>query len=104
VSATSTSATATPSTPGPAPWPSTPARRPITPGSETWDGNELIADIFGSGAVERAIAVALVDNTSTTQAGVAPLYNGRHGHGDRLTFTKTRRTHAYSGFVDGVRA
>lgn len=72
----------------------------IAAGAEEWNGNELIPDIFGVGAVKIAITWGLLDNTSTTQAGVALRYNGSYGHGYRLTFTETERTRGYSGVVD----
>jgi cyanophycinase len=72
----------------------------IAPGAEEWNGNELIPDIFGAGAVKNGITWGLLDNTRTTQAGVALKYNGSYGHGYRLTFTETERTHGFSGVVD----
>jgi cyanophycinase len=77
-----------------------PRKARIAAGAEEWNGNELIPDVFGSGAVKNAITWGLADNTSTTQAGVALRYNGSYGHGYRLTFTETERTRGYSGVVD----
>jgi cyanophycinase len=72
----------------------------ITTGTEEWNGNELIPDVFGAGVVKHAITWGLLDNTSTTQAGVALRYNGSYGHGYRVTFTETDRSRGYSGTVD----
>jgi cyanophycinase len=77
-----------------------PRKARIATGAEEWNGNELIPDIFGAGAVKNGITWGLLDNTSTTQAGVALRYNGSYGHGYRLTFTETERTRGYSGVVD----
>jgi cyanophycinase len=77
-----------------------PGRVPLAPGKEDYDGNELIADIFASSAVKHAITSGLVDNTSTTQVGIALRYNGSYSHGYRLTFTETERTRGYHGVVD----
>jgi cyanophycinase len=77
-----------------------PRKVQIAAGAEEYNGNELIPDIFGVKAVKEAITWGLLDNTITTQAGVALRYNGSYGHGYRLTFTKTDRTRGYSGVVD----
>jgi cyanophycinase len=77
-----------------------PRRVRIATGAEGWNGNELIPDIFGVDAVRIAVTRGLLDNTSTTQVGVALRYNGSYGHGYRLTFTETGRTRGYSGVVD----
>jgi cyanophycinase len=77
-----------------------PGRVPLVAGKEDYNGNELIPDIFAPETVKGAITSGLVDNTSTTQAGVALHYNGSYGHGYRLTFSETERTRGYYGAVD----
>jgi cyanophycinase len=72
----------------------------IAAGTEDWNGNELIPDVFGSHFFKDAVIFGLIENTSTIQAGVALRYNGPHGHGYRLTFAETGQTRAYSGVVD----
>ena len=79
-----------------------PDKAPIAAGAEDYDGNELITDISGIGALRKALTVGLVDNTSRAQVGIDLRYNGHYGHGYKFTFTETPRTVGYAGFVDGV--
>ena len=68
-----------------------------------WDfnqGNYLIADIAGRGAVKFALFQGLAENTSRRQDGIWLRYSQSFGHGYRFKFRKTDRTRSWVGAVD----
>ena len=77
-------------------------KTPIVEGHELNNGNFLIPDIAGEGAVFDALVAGLADNTSRKQVGVTLRYNQHFGHGYRFTFAKTDRTRSYAGDVNGI--
>jgi cyanophycinase len=77
-------------------------KAPTVAGAETNNGNYLIPDIAGEGAVWSALVSGLGDNTSRKQVGITLRYNQHFGHGYRFTFTKTERTRCFQGYVNGV--
>jgi cyanophycinase len=79
-----------------------PAKGPIAPGQESYDGNRLITDLSQDNAITHAVTEDLVDNTSRSQAGLLLSYNGRYVHGYKLTFSKTDATRGYFGFKGNV--
>lgn len=79
-----------------------PGKLPIAPGAETNNGNFLIPDIAGQGAVWAAMVPGLGDNTARKQMGITLRYNQHYGHGYRFTFTKGEEFHCYQGYVNNV--
>ena len=77
-----------------------PEKKPIEEGSQFFNGNHLIADIDGPGAVQWAFFLGLAENSSRKQEGITLRYNRGFGHGYRFTFAKTEQTVAYGGYVD----
>ncbi len=77
-----------------------PEKKPIEEGSQDFNGNHLIADIAGPGAVPWAMFSGLAKNSSRKQLGITLRYNRGFGHGYRFTFAKTEKTVAYGGYVD----
>ena len=77
-----------------------PEKKPIAEGSQDFNGNHLIADIAGPGAVPWAMFSGLAENSSRKQLGITLRYNRGFGHGYRFTFAKTEKTVAYGGYVD----
>lgn len=73
----------------------------IAAGTETNNGNFLIPDIAGEGALWSALVLGLGDNTSRKQVGITLRYHQHFGHGYRFTFTKTERTRCFKGYVNG---
>ena len=78
-----------------------PDRKPIEAGKESNNGNYLIPDIAGMGAVLQAMISGLGDNTSRMQIGITLKHNHHYGHGYRYTFSKTEKTRAYEETNDG---
>ena len=76
-------------------------RKPIEAGKESYNGNFLIPDIAGIGAMRQAIISGLGDNTSRKQIGITLKHNRHYGHGYRYTFFKTEKTRAYQETNDG---
>ena len=79
-----------------------PSKKPIQPGKEGYNGNFLIPDIAGRGAVLLALFGGLGNNTRQQQVGVALKHNRHCGHGFQYTFSKTERTQCYEGMFQGV--
>lgn len=77
-------------------------KSPIAAGAESNNGNYLIPDIAGEGALWSAVVAGLGDNTSKKQVGVTLRYNQHFGHGYRFTFTKHDRTRSFQGYVKGA--
>lgn len=74
-------------------------KREILPGKEDFNGNHLIVDIAGEGAVNYALFTGLAENTRRKQVGVMLKYARQFAHGYRFTFTKTSQTRGYEGYV-----
>lgn len=74
----------------------------IEAGKEENNGNFLIPDIAGRGAVLHALIAGLGNNTSRKQIGITLKHNRHYGHGYRYTFLKTDRTRSYEGDVNGI--
>jgi cyanophycinase len=68
-----------------------PEKRPIEEGSQYFNGNHLIADIAGPGAVPWAIFSGLAENSSRKQEGITLRYNRGFGHRYRFKFAKTEQ-------------
>jgi hypothetical protein len=79
-----------------------PGRDPIVPGQESYNGNFLVPDIAGEGAVWSALFAGLVDNASHEQVGITLKHAGPHAHGYRFTFREADGTQGYAGYVNGV--
>ncbi len=78
-----------------------PDKHPLVAGSEEINGNHLIPDIAGEGAVKYALISGLAENTRKKQVGVALQHHDAFGHGYRFTFTESPDTRAYFGYVNG---
>lgn len=78
------------------------SKKIVERGKESSNGNFLIPDIAGRGAVTLALFGGLGNNTSHEQVGIALKYNGHYGHGFRYTFSKTDQTTCYTGTLHGV--
>lgn len=78
------------------------SKKIVERGKESYNGNFLIPDIAGCGAVTLALFGGLGNNTSREQIGIALKYNGHYGHGFRYTFSKTGLTKCYTGTLRGV--
>jgi cyanophycinase len=78
-----------------------PEKTQVRAGKETNNGNFLIPDIAGEGAVWLALVEGLGDNTSRKQIGITLSYNQHHGHGYRFTFAKTEQTRCLQGYFNG---
>ena len=79
-------------------------KKEIIAGDESNNGNFLIPDIAGRGAVLHALIDGLGNNTSRQQTGVTLKHYRHHSHGYRHTFSKTDQTRSYKGFVEGLDA
>jgi cyanophycinase len=79
-----------------------PGKAPIAAGKEAYNGNFLIPDIAGQGAVLQALTAGLGNNTSQEQIGITLKYNRHYGHGYRHKFVKTALTKSYQGIVEGI--
>ena len=78
-----------------------PDRKLIEAGKESNNGNYVIPDIAGIGAVLQAMISGLGENTSRKQIGITLKHNHHYGHGYRYTFSKTEKTRAYEETNDG---
>jgi len=78
------------------------SKKLVERGRESSNGNFLIPDIAGRGAVTLALFGGLGNNTSHEQIGIALKYNGHYGHGFQYTFSKLEKTKCYSGTLSGV--
>ncbi|MBS0263504.1 MAG: cyanophycinase [Planctomycetes bacterium] len=76
-----------------------PGKREVVAGKEDLNGNYLIADMAGEGAINHALFTGLAENTSRTQVGVMLKHDGTFAHGYRFTFSKTAETRGYEGYV-----
>jgi cyanophycinase len=79
-----------------------PSKKKIVKGKESNNGNFLIPDIAGRGAVPFALIAGLGNNTSRKQVGISLKYNRHYGHGYRYTFSKTDQTQGYEATVNGL--
>jgi cyanophycinase len=77
------------------------AKQQILAGQEDLNGNHLIPDIAGEGAVAYALFMGLAENTRRKQVGVTLKHVHHFAHGYRFTFTKTDQTRCYGGYVRG---
>ena len=77
-------------------------KKRIEPGKEGYNGNFLIPDIAGRGALQLALFGGLGNNTSRRQIGIALKYNRHYGHGYQFTFSKTDQTECFEGMENGV--
>ncbi|MBI3863105.1 MAG: cyanophycinase [Planctomycetia bacterium] len=78
-----------------------PAKHVIEPGKGEFNGNHLIPDIAGEGAVAHALITGLAENTRRTQVGVMLKHHDNYAHGYRCIFSKTDQTRSYGGDVHG---
>ncbi len=78
-----------------------PAKQQILPGQEDLNGNHLIPDIAGEGAVAYALFMGLAENTRRRQIGVTLKHVHHFAHGYRFLFNKTDQTRSYGGDVRG---
>lgn len=78
------------------------SKKRIERGRELYNGNFLIPDISGRGAVILALFGGLGNNTRWQQDGVALKHHGHLGHGYRFRFTKTEDTECFEGTLQGV--
>ncbi len=65
-----------------------------------YDGNFLINDIAGGGAVPFALVAGLAENTAEVQEALSIKFHGSYMHGYRFTFRKRPTTEAYGGIID----
>ena len=73
-------------------------------GTETFQGNHIVPDIAGGGAVPYALFQGLADNTSRKLVGIALRYAESFGHGYRFVFRKSERTRCWNGYVEHLHA
>ncbi len=78
------------------------SRSAISRGSEAVRGNQIVPDLAGDDAINRAITEGLADNTADAQIGLLQRRNDASGYAYKFTFTKTAATVGYRGVVDGV--
>jgi cyanophycinase len=76
-----------------------PGKHLIRSGKEDFNGNHLITDIAGEGAVNYALFTGLGENTRRKQIGVMLKYARQFAHGYRFTFSKTDQTRCFAGYV-----
>jgi cyanophycinase len=62
-----------------------------------YEGNFLLNDLGGGGAVTFAMVSGLAENTRTVQEGVSVKYHGESMHGYRFVIRKRPTTQAYGG-------
>ncbi|MDX1925540.1 MAG: cyanophycinase [Pirellulaceae bacterium] len=62
-----------------------------------YEGNFLLNDLGGGGAVTFAMVSGLAENTRTVQTGVSVKYHGESMHGYRFVIRKRPTTKAYGG-------
>src|SRR5439155_15757898 len=78
-----------------------PDKPPIRPGTEEFNGNQLIPDIAGEGAVAHALVSGLAENTRGRQVGVMLKHHHHFSHGYQFTFAKTEQTLSFGGDIRG---
>ncbi|MBV4543853.1 cyanophycinase [Pseudomonas vlassakiae] len=81
-----------------------PGKAVIQAGSEYLSGNQLITDLSGVSAIDRAVIYGLADNTASRQLGLMTRYNPLNGYhyGYRFEFSKTADFSAYSQVHDAL--
>jgi cyanophycinase len=73
-----------------------PRKLPVEAGWELNQGNYLVTDIAGRGALRHALFQGLGENTARKQIGIWLRYSQSFGHGYRFTFRKTDRSRCWA--------
>ena len=76
------------------------AKPPLVAEKLEYDGNFLLNDIGGGGAVTFALVSGLAENSRTVQQAISVKYHGESMHGYRFMFRKRPTTQAFGGVMN----